>query len=112
MSRKEHLEALRTRTQSEFERQFLGFLAEGGYRLPDEAQKSFREPRCIADFFYEPNVVVFCDGPPHDQPDQQRIDERVRQELTALGYRVVVVRWGQDLATQVARFPEVFGHGE
>ncbi|MDR7588594.1 MAG: DUF1998 domain-containing protein [Armatimonadota bacterium] len=111
MSRKEHLEALRTRTQSEFERQFLGFLAEGGYRLPDEAQKSFREPRCIADFFYEPNIVVFCDGPLHDQPGQQRIDGQVRRELTSLGYRVIVIRWDQDLNAQVARFPEVFGHG-
>lgn len=110
-SRGEHLEWLRAHAQSEFERTFLDFLATRDYRLPDDAQKSFQEPRCIADFFYEPNVAVFCDGPPHDHPDQQRVDERVRRELTALGYRVVVIRWDQDLATQVARYPEVFGHG-
>ena len=111
-SRGEHLEVLRSRVQSKFERVFLDFLADGGYRLPDDAQKSFQEPRCIADFFYAPNVVVFCDGPPHDHPDQRRIDEQVRRGLMALGYRVIVIRWDQDLGTQVARFPEVFGHGE
>jgi ATP-dependent helicase YprA (DUF1998 family) len=110
VSRSEHLEALRARTQSEFERQFLDFLAQGGYRLPDEAQKSFQEPRCIADFFYEPNVVVFCDGPPHEHPDQRRVDEAARRELVAQGYRVVVIRWDADLGGQIAKYPEVFGH--
>ncbi|HXF68666.1 MAG TPA: DEAD/DEAH box helicase [Thermoflexus sp.] len=108
-SPEEHLEALRSRAQSGFERDFLDFLAKGGYRLPDEAQKSFQEPRCIADFFYEPNVVVFCDGPPHDHPDRRRIDERVRRELLAQGYRVIVIRWDEDLKAQVERYPEVFG---
>ncbi len=110
-SREEHLATLRSRAGSGFERQFLDFLATRDYRLPDDAQKSFQEPRCIVDFFYEPNVVVFCDGPPHDHPDQRELDERVRRELTARGYRVIVIRWDEDLATQVARFPEVFGYG-
>ncbi|MDR7392788.1 MAG: DUF1998 domain-containing protein, partial [Armatimonadota bacterium] len=110
-SREEHLAALKSRAGSGFEREFLDFLATCDYRLPDDAQKSFQEPRCIVDFFYEPNVVVFCDGPPHDHPDQRELDERVRRELTARGYRVIVIRWDEDLATQVARFPEVFGYG-
>jgi hypothetical protein len=107
-SREEHLERLRGRAQSDFERRFLDFLAAGGYRLPDDAQKSFQEPRCIADFFYEPNVVVFCDGPPHEQPDQRRVDERLRRELLARGYRVIVVRWDEPFTTTAARYPEVF----
>jgi Lhr-like helicase/vacuolar-type H+-ATPase subunit H len=110
-SREEHLAGLRARTQSEFERRFLDFLAQGGYRVPDDAQKSFQEPRCIADFFYEPNVVIFCDGPPHHHPDQRRVDEAIRRELMARGYRVVVVKWREELATVVRQFPEVFGSG-
>lgn len=104
----EHLAYLRSRTQSDFERRFLDFLAGNGYRLPSEAQKSLVDPRCIADFFYEPNVVVFCDGPPHDQPHQQAIDERLRNELRTLGYRVLVLRWDEDLVTPIQRYPEVF----
>ncbi|MGC8875312.1 MAG: Zn-binding domain-containing protein, partial [Chloroflexia bacterium] len=110
-SYEEHLQWLRSRTQSEFERRFLDFLAEGGYRLPDEAQKSFHEPRSIADFFYEPNVVVFCDGPPHDYPGQKRVDESQRCKLLAHGYRVLVIRWDEELSDQVSRYPEVFGVG-
>ncbi len=110
VSREEHLSTLRARAQSSFERRFLDFLSEGGYRLPDDAQKSFQEPRCIADFFYEPNVVVFCDGPPHDRADQPRVDEAVRRELEARGYRVLVIRWDQDIETQVMCFPDVFGY--
>ncbi len=110
-SREAHLAMLQSRAGSGFERDFLDFLATGGYRLPDEAQKSFQQPRCIADFFYAPNVVVFCDGPYHDLPDQQRVDERVRRELVQLGYRVISVRSNQPLAAQIERFPEVFGRG-
>jgi len=49
--------------------------------LPDDAQKSFQEPRCISDFFYEPNVVVFRDGPPHNFLHQRRVNVATRNAL-------------------------------
>ncbi len=110
-SREEYLAHLRARAGSDFERAFLDFLEREGFRLPDDAQKSVPEPRCIADFFYDPNVLVFCDGPPHDAPGQRRIDERLRRELIAQGWRVIVIRWDEDLRSQVGRHPEVFGPG-
>jgi hypothetical protein len=110
-SSEEHLASLRSQTQSAFEREFLDFLAQNGYRLPDDAQKSIQEPRCIADFFYAPNVLVFCDGPPHDTPGQRRIDDHLRRELIVRGWRVIVIRWNADLSGQVQHFPEVFGRG-
>ncbi|SFM99360.1 DEAD/DEAH box helicase [Thermodesulforhabdus norvegica] len=111
VSWEDHLAYLQSCTQSEFERAFLNFLAEHGYRLPDDAQKSFQDPRCIADFFYQPNVVVFCDGPPHDSGYQRRVDETTRKALVARGYRVIVIRWGEDLAAQVGQYPDVFASG-
>ena len=110
-TRQEHLDQLLERVQSQFERRFLEHLARTGRRLPDDAQKTIREPRCIADFFYEPNVLVFCDGPPHDHPDQRRVDKALRRDLLARGYRVVVIRWDRDLEEQLQAYPDLFGLG-
>ncbi len=32
----------------------------------------------ISDFFYEPNICVFCNGSVRDKPDQRAYDEAVR----------------------------------
>ncbi len=57
-SREEHWEWLRSYTddRSELERKLLDRLFRGGFRLPDEAQRRIREPDCVPDFFFEPNV--------------------------------------------------------
>ena len=106
----EQYQALRPLTDSlsDLERRFLDYLFEHRLRLPDKAQVPLADIYCVPDFFYPPNVCVFCDGSVHDQPDQARRDRQVRAELRERGYRVVVIRYDQELAAQIKSYSDIF----
>ena len=95
--------------RSELEKKFLKVLANNYLKLPDEAQKQIQNINCIADFFYEPNICVFCDGSVHNNFEQREKDEKVRNELLARGYRVIVIRYDKDILQQISKYPDVFG---
>jgi very-short-patch-repair endonuclease len=91
----DRFEALAAQCESELEREVLEAIRERGLALPDEAQRTIYDgdvPLTIADYFYEPRIVVFVDGSPHHRAYVQEDDRRKRRRLKGLGYRVVVVR--------------------
>ncbi len=94
--------------KSELEQRFLKTLQELRAQLPDSAQERIKEVNCVVDFFYDPNICVFCDGSVHDEPHQRARDEQVRRELRAYGYRVIVIRYDRHLAEQIRSYPDVF----
>jgi len=66
------------------ERQFLHFLADNGYRLPDEAQQTVEGHYVRPDFaFHNPggDVAIFVDGPVHDGAHQAGKDRAARTRL-------------------------------
>lgn len=98
-----------TDSRSELERKFIDHLYQSKRRLPDEGQKFLKDYYSNPDFFYEPNVCIFCDGSVHDEPHLREKDRITRQELKDRGYRVIVIRYDQDLEEQIRRYPDVFG---
>lgn len=98
-----------TDPRSDLERRFLDVLEKLRARLPDEAQKRLGDPDCVVDFFYNPNVCVFCDGSVHDEPEQRHRDEQVRTALRQRGYQVIVLRYDEELTTRLKDHATVFG---
>ncbi|GIV04329.1 MAG: DEAD/DEAH box helicase [Fimbriimonadales bacterium] len=97
-------------SRSELERKVLDYLMEHGHRLPDYAQYLIESPHCYPDFYYENGrVCVFCDGSVHDDARQREQDRSIRDALLDRGYRVIAIRYSDDLSEVISRYPEVFG---
>jgi hypothetical protein len=96
-------------TNSSTEDKFLKYLYANNLRLPDETQFTVPEVYVRPDFFYKPNVLIFCDGTPHDRPDVQRDDLAKRNALEDIGkYRILVWRYDQPLEEFIAKSPDIF----
>jgi len=67
---------------SPLEVQFLDYLYNSGYRLPDYAQfLPAPEIQVQPDFYYDrgdvPSVCIFVDGPSHDSPETKQHDSQL-----------------------------------
>ncbi|MFZ2341333.1 MAG: DEAD/DEAH box helicase [Bacteroidales bacterium] len=91
------------------EDQFLKFLYRNGLRLPDEAQPIIPDMYVRPDFKYKPNILIFCDGTPHDDPMVKKDDADKRKALSDDGkYQVLVWYYKESLEDFVDRRPDVF----
>jgi superfamily II DNA/RNA helicase len=95
-------------SNSSTERQFLEYLHAKGLRLPDSAQKRIEGVFVQPDFFYEPDIHVFCDGTPHDRADIQAEDRIKRQQLRSLGQKVFTYYYKDDLASLIENRSDIF----
>ncbi len=93
---------------SSTEAKFLDYLYSNNLKLPDAAQKTVEGVYVKPDFFYEPNIHVFCDGTPHDRPEIKEEDEIKRQQLIAMGYQVFTYYYKDDLAELINSRPDIF----
>lgn len=99
-----------TDSRSELERKFLGHLYKTKRKLPDSAQNNLEDYYSCPDFYYnDGKVCVYCDGSIHDSTEQRTNDDKVRKELKQMGYRVIVIRYDEDLETQISKYPGIFG---
>lgn len=105
---------LKALCDSELEKQFLDFLIDHDYRLPDKAQELVEDAICRPDFTYVlPNgpVAVFIDGPHHEDAHTAEKDAQATQRLEDLGWPVVRISHTDNFAEKLAQYSSVFGQG-
>lgn len=93
---------------SSTERTFIKHLYDNGLRLPDAAQKRVPGVYCQPDFYYESRIWIFCDGSPHDDLDVRKRDMEQRQLIIAHGDDVWYWHYSEDLASKIAKRPDIF----
>ena len=113
-SRGERLERLLEQAQSGLERLWLETLHRHGHHLPDKAQSAVPGHYVVPDFTYTAScALVFIDGPHHEQPLQERLDQEKRQALIDAGMTVVVFDQYTDSWDAVfAEYRWLFGDGQ
>ncbi len=113
MTREEHVARILRLCQSDLERRWIQFLAEGGWNLPSDAQYRLQKLRIQADFYYrDQQVVVFVDGPVHDTPERSAQDVAQVDALLDAGFPLVVrFHHASNWAAVLKQYPSVFGTG-
>jgi len=113
-SRTEQSIALIAQADSSLEADFVQWLKDHGYRLPDQAQTLVEAARARPDFVYRlasGSVAVFVDGPVHDDQAVAERDDQARDRLEDAGWYVLRVRYDDDWNDLVGANPTVFGAG-
>jgi superfamily II DNA/RNA helicase len=93
---------------SSTELKFLNYLHDNGLKLPDATQRIVEGIYCKPDFFYEPDVWVFCDGTPHDEPEVKKKDKNQRSAILNRGEQVFVYYYQDKLEDIIGKRPDIF----
>jgi superfamily II DNA or RNA helicase len=93
---------------SSTERVFLDHLHANNLRLPDEAQKRVPNIYSQPDFFYKPDLYVYCDGTPHDRTEVRESDLAKREAVRNAGWQVFEWHYSEKLADKIATRPDIF----
>lgn len=94
---------------SSTEDHFLKYLFRKGLKLPDEAQPIIPDMFVRPDFMYKPNICIFCDGTPHDDPVIKRDDLEKRKALNNDGkYQVLTWYYKDSLEEFIAKRTDIF----
>lgn len=94
---------------SSTEETFLKYLYKKGLKLPDEAQPIIPDMYVRPDFMYKPNIYIFCDGTPHDEPIVKKDDIEKRKALNDDGrYQILVWYYKDSLPDFVTKRSDIF----
>lgn len=110
VSRDEHLRQLLNLCDSDLERRWLRLVEGLGLTLPSHAQQLIESSGVRPDFAYSNRrVVVFVDGPPHDDPAQKEEDEESDEKLLDMGFDPIRFHHAADWEAILAQRADVFG---
>lgn len=110
LNRKEHLETLLRRCDSDLEREWLQLLEKHSLHLPSRSQVLMEDCGTRPDFIYDgQQVVVYIDGPVHEFPDRQNRDKAQQNCLEDKGYLVLRFSHKDDWMKTLAAHQGIFG---
>jgi superfamily II DNA/RNA helicase/very-short-patch-repair endonuclease len=110
-SHSEQTDHLQRLSNSSLEQDWLKYVNEKGFRLPDEAQLTLEKFNTRPDYLYRAQqALIYVDGPHHEKPGQQKIDAALTKKLEDAG--LMVIRFPKEKKSWpaiFAQYPEVFG---
>ena len=74
----------------------------------EQAQPKVDDMYVRPDFYYKPNIMIFCDGTPHDDESIKMDDLAKRSALKNAGYQVLTWYYKDDLNEFVSKRPDLF----
>ena len=98
---------------SSLEKEWLGFLRERDYYLPDRAQPYFPDHATRPDFAYSNSqTLIYIDGPVHQGQVRESADAEINRRLRDAGFTVVRFPPNRSAWNDIAReYAWVFGFG-